>query len=62
MTGLGAYCYIVWGIWLRHCLNERQDEYDFVWSHLNCFPEVVRVQNVGDSNGSLQNGPVKKSQ
>jgi hypothetical protein len=34
MTGLGAYCYIVWGIWLRHCLNGRQDEYQLVWPHL----------------------------
>jgi dihydroceramidase len=24
MTGTGAYFYIQWGIWLRHCLNGKQ--------------------------------------
>jgi dihydroceramidase len=42
MTGIGAYLYIVWGIWLRHCLNQRQDEYHLQWTHFWNIPEVVR--------------------
>ncbi|KAI5291850.1 hypothetical protein KEM54_005286 [Ascosphaera aggregata] len=41
-TGVGAYMYIVWGIWLRHCLNGRQDEYQFIWSRLWTLPYIVR--------------------
>lgn len=41
MTGVGAYFYIVWGIWLRHCLNGRQEAYNFVWPHFWNFPELV---------------------
>lgn len=62
MTGLGAYCYIVWGIWLRHCLNGRQDEYGFVWTRLYRLPEVIRVEPVAGGKRSIQNGIVKKHQ
>jgi dihydroceramidase len=42
MTGIGSYFYIVWAIWLRHCLNERQDEYVLKWpSMMWSIPEVV---------------------
>ena len=42
MTGIGAYCYIVWGIWLRHCLNGKQDLYEMIWPRLvTSLPEVV---------------------
>jgi len=44
MTGIGAYFYIVWGIWLRHCLNGRQKEYALRWpSLLTSLPQVVRM-------------------
>ncbi|CRG84888.1 Alkaline ceramidase 3 [Talaromyces islandicus] len=43
MTGIGAYLYIVWGIWLRHVLNKRQDEYMLIWPHFWNFPEIVRA-------------------
>jgi dihydroceramidase len=44
MTGTGAYFYIVWGIWLRHCLNGRQDEYELHWpSLLTSFPSIVKT-------------------
>jgi dihydroceramidase len=43
MTGLGAYLYIIWGIWLRHCLNNRQDEYHLRWARFWHIPEVVRT-------------------
>lgn len=46
MTGVGAYFYIVWGIWLRHCLNYRQDEYELLWPNLWTMPMVVRRRGV----------------
>ncbi|KAF7507118.1 hypothetical protein GJ744_010931 [Endocarpon pusillum] len=61
MTGLGGYCYIVWGIWLRHCLNDRQDEYEFVWPRLYSLPEVVQFKAGKPSNNSLENGSAKKT-
>ncbi|EMD01248.1 hypothetical protein BAUCODRAFT_29697 [Baudoinia panamericana UAMH 10762] len=43
MTGTGAYFYIVWGIWLRHCLNGKQDEYELIWPSLfTTIPRVMR--------------------
>lgn len=42
MTGIGAYYYIVWGIWLRHCLNYRQDEYELHWPNMWTMPAVVK--------------------
>jgi dihydroceramidase len=62
MTGMGAYCYILWGIWLRHCLNGRQDEFEFIWPHLYCLPMLVRAEAMEHSNGSMENAPLKKSE
>lgn len=45
MTGIGAYLYIVWGIWLRHVLNGKQDEYHLVWPRIWNIPEVVRTRS-----------------
>lgn len=43
MTGTGAYFYITWGVWLRHCLNGRQDEFELRWpSIFTSLPVVVR--------------------
>ncbi|KAM0723161.1 hypothetical protein Q7P37_001361 [Cladosporium fusiforme] len=56
-TGFGAYCYIVWGIWLRHCLNGRQDEFELIWPRLFSVPVVVRR----GSKTTALNGSVKKS-
>ena len=64
MTGTGAYCYITWAIWLRHCLNGRQDEYDLKWPRLWYLPEVIRVQPLNGvtkhQNGVVSNGHAKK--
>lgn len=55
MTGIGAYFYIVWGIWLRHCLNGRQDEFEMIWpSIVASLPHVERTK-------TRSNGSVKKS-
>jgi hypothetical protein len=62
---VGAYFYIVWGIWLRHCLNGRQDEYKLVWPSIFTLPEVNRTDKSGDrlpTTDEIQNGRAKKSQ
>jgi dihydroceramidase len=51
MTGTGAYYYIVWGVWLRHHLNYRQDEYELVWPNFWTVPDVVKVGSA--TNGDL---------
>lgn len=58
MTGAGAYMYIVWGIWLRHCLNGRQDEYVLRWPNkFLSLPDIVRAPQVNaklmNDNGSV---------
>jgi len=67
-TGIGAYFYMVWGIWLRHCLNERQDEYELSWPSIFSLPDIVpakshrTVQINGNGNGNgVANGHVKKT-
>jgi dihydroceramidase len=42
MTGVGAYFYIVWGIWLRHCLEGRADDVELVWPSVWSVPDVIR--------------------
>ncbi|CCF34984.1 hypothetical protein CH063_06858 [Colletotrichum higginsianum] len=38
-----AYYYITWGIWLRRCLEGRENEYRLVWPRsLSSIPLVVR--------------------
>jgi dihydroceramidase len=53
MTGIGSYFYLVWGIWLRHCLNERQDEYMLSWPSYFSIPEVLPISKV---NGTATSG------
>ena len=61
MTGLGGYCYIVWAIWLRHCLNGRQDEYKLHWPRLTTMPVVVKTRNTGNEHANGEtNGHSKK--
>ena len=59
MTGLGAFYYITWGIWLRHCLNGRQEEYTLKWSSTFSLPEIICT---ADQNGHDQNKKIKKQQ
>jgi len=59
MTGYGGYAYIVWGTWLRHCLDGRQDEYTLYWPRFTTMPMVVKQQRAvanGYSNGSAEKG------
>lgn len=57
-TGYGAYCYIVWGIHLRHILNGAQDEYEMIWPHFWSLPEIVR-KSKPTANGTVANGSAK---
>ena len=58
MTGIGAYFYIVWGIWLRYCLNGEQDKVKLKWpSVFFSVPEIVRV----DSPTAKTNGKANSS-
>ena len=61
MTGIGAYMYIVWGIWLRHCLNHRQDEYELYWPNLWTLPEVRKLDSQPNIKASTANGNTKKT-
>jgi dihydroceramidase len=55
MTGTGAYFAIVWGIWLRHYLNYRQDEYELFWPNIWTMPDVVKRRSADDGrmNGHM---------
>lgn len=53
-SGLGAYMYLVWGVWLRHCMNGRQDEFDLVWPSMFSIPELVKT------TGRRQQSPREK--
>jgi dihydroceramidase len=45
MTGVGAYCYIVWGIHLRRVLNGEQDKFVIHWPKFWTLPEIVKVDD-----------------
>ncbi|KAI9801952.1 MAG: hypothetical protein M1825_003007 [Sarcosagium campestre] len=65
-TGLGAYFYITWAIWLRHCLNGRQEEYELDWpSAITTLPQIVRSERSDtrlDSKQAHSNGKARKKQ
>jgi dihydroceramidase len=54
------YCYIVWGIWLRHCLNGRQDEFELVWPRILSVPVVVK-RDSRQAAAAVGNGHIKKT-
>ncbi|KAL8691742.1 MAG: hypothetical protein Q9224_004104 [Gallowayella concinna] len=57
LTGIGAYFYLTWGIWLRHCLNGRQEQYNLVWPTMISLPKIVRSEY---SNGIVAPDVAKK--
>ncbi|EOD46562.1 putative alkaline phytoceramidase protein [Neofusicoccum parvum UCRNP2] len=56
MTGIGAYFYIVWGVWLRHCLNGKQDEYELIWPSYFHMPLIVKAKTPNRLNGNAKRG------
>jgi dihydroceramidase len=63
MTGLGAYCYIVWGIHLRRVLNGQQDEFEMIWPNFWTLPEIVKIPETRQckvkANGAGLNGKIQ---
>ena len=55
----------MWGIWLRHCLNGREDEYRLIWpSVLFSLPQIEKVHRLSRANSyehSAADGESKKS-
>jgi dihydroceramidase len=43
LTLLTAYYYIVWGIWLRHCLAGHDEDFVLKWPSFISIPEVRRA-------------------
>lgn len=70
MTGTGAYFYLTWGIWLRHCLNGQQDDFELLWPRIaTSIPVVVRKRTAAPTvevsprrSQRHQNGGVKKTE
>lgn len=49
-----AYYYIVWGIWLRHCLAGRDEQFSLYWPSLLSIPEVLKVTSGSDTKPKVQ--------
>ncbi|KAI9764472.1 MAG: hypothetical protein M1840_008398 [Geoglossum simile] len=59
MTGIAAYLNLTWGIWLRYCLNGKQDDVEFVWPSLfTSIPVVVRRDKAKPQH-ARKDGPKK---
>lgn len=59
LSGLSGYYYITYGVYLRHCLEKRQHEFEFIWpSKWTSLPYVARKPVITDkaTNGSAVNG------
>ncbi|KAF8469040.1 ceramidase [Kalaharituber pfeilii] len=53
LTGLGGYYYITYGVYLRYCLENRQNEYEFVWpSKFTSLPYVRKRKNVAKAQAN----------
>jgi len=61
MTGIGSYFYIVWAIWLRYCLNDKQDKYMLYWTRVWKLPEVVPISEVMQAAGNRSSRKLKPS-
>lgn len=54
MTGVAAYFNLTWAIWLRYCLNGKQDDVELVWPSISTsVPVVVRR----DGKEGVEKGP-----
>ncbi|KAL7628185.1 alkaline ceramidase ydc1 [Parahypoxylon ruwenzoriense] len=45
MTGIGAYFYIIWRIWIHRCLDGDEDKYLLEWPWILRMPEVAAIEN-----------------
>ncbi|KAK8083017.1 alkaline phytoceramidase, partial [Apiospora saccharicola] len=53
MTGIGAYYYISWRVWIHRCLDGDEDKFQLKWPSIWRLPEVIAIQE-------LQNGTASK--
>lgn len=61
MTGLGGYVLIVWSIWLRHCLDNKQDEFELHWPRIiGTVPSVERKESAEVASRPISNVPLKE--
>lgn len=66
-TGLGAYYFIIWRVWLERCLDGGEAEYRLYWpSTFSSVPRVLprdglAAQKNGRANGRGVNGHSKKT-
>ncbi|KAI1840500.1 hypothetical protein JX265_008603 [Neoarthrinium moseri] len=45
MTGIGAYYYITWRIWIHRCLDGDEDKFRIDWSSILRLPDIVAVED-----------------
>ncbi|KAI1133500.1 alkaline dihydroceramidase [Nemania abortiva] len=46
MTGIGAYYYIVWRIWIHRCLDGDEDKFRLYWPSIFHLPEVRALEDL----------------
>ncbi|KAI1336397.1 alkaline dihydroceramidase [Xylariaceae sp. FL0016] len=46
MTGVGAYFYIVWRIWIQRCLDGDEDKFRLYWPYFLAMPQVIPVEDM----------------
>ncbi|KAI1104133.1 putative alkaline phytoceramidase [Jackrogersella minutella] len=51
MTGIGAYFYIIWRIWIHRCLDGDEDKFRLDWPSIFSMPDVIPIE---------ENAPDKK--
>ncbi|KAI1350169.1 alkaline dihydroceramidase [Xylaria sp. FL0043] len=51
MTGIGAYYYIVWRIWIHRCLDGDEDKFRLYWPSVFYLPEVRTVEDLPSRGG-----------
>ncbi|KAI1495478.1 alkaline phytoceramidase [Biscogniauxia marginata] len=45
MTGIGAYFYITWRIWIHRCLDGDENKFRLYWPSIFSTPEVITVED-----------------
>lgn len=46
MTGIGAYYYITWRVWIHRCMDGQEDKFQLKWPSVFSIPEVVAADEV----------------
>lgn len=41
MTGIGAYYYITWRVWIHRCMDGEEDKFQLNWPSIFSIPEVI---------------------